>query len=119
MKKTLLPFLCCLTLSACSPHPGSGVWKAQGENIFGIPNLTIGFEGKAQFTSSKMTIATWHCFWNAKSKQTIDLDCTPSSDTEAETHFVLTVKDDQTAELSRDGNSVGLFVRQDKMPEIP
>jgi hypothetical protein len=118
MKKFLSLAICALTLSACSPHPGSGVWKAQGENNMGIPSLTIGFEGKARFSSSKTTPATWHCFWNASGRQTIDLDCTPSIDTEAETHFVLTVTDNQAAKLSMDGKPVGNFARSDKMPKI-
>ncbi len=119
MKKLLFPVLMLMFLSACSPHPGTGVWKAQGENSLGIPGLTVAFDGKAAFTSKGENAAIWHCFWNASGEQTINLDCTPSTNTESEMHFVLTAEDDQTAALSRDGKSIGLFIRGEGNPAIP
>jgi len=69
-------------LSACSPHPGSGVWEAVADNEQGISKLTVGFEGKAEFTSSKLNNAVWHCFWSTADKKKLVLDCTPSTNPE-------------------------------------
>jgi len=118
MKNLLLPILCTLFLSACSPHPGTGKWKADGENSLGIAKLTVAYEGKAVFTSTKPDPAVWHCFWNAAEKQTVNLACTPSTDTEAEQHFVFSVQDDGIAELSRNGQRIGLFIRIEGNPAI-
>lgn len=119
MKNFLFPALCVLLLSACAPHPGTGVWKAKGENSLGIPDLTMAFDGKARFTSSTNDPATWHCFWNASGKQIVKLGCTPSTDTEKEEYFVFTVREDGFGELSQNGNAIGLFMRGDKKPVIP
>jgi len=49
-------------LSSCSPHTGTGVWKATGENDWGIERLVVSFEGRATFVSKKNN-AYCHCFW--------------------------------------------------------
>ncbi len=88
-----------LFLSACSPHPATGVWKATGENELGIDRLVVGFEGRAEFTTSKLNNAVWHCFWAAPDKVRFMLTCTPSTNPDQERVFVLRVNDQGLAEL--------------------
>jgi len=118
MKNFLLPALFVIVLGACSPHPGAGIWKAEGENTLGIKGMTVAYEGKAIFSSSKPAPATWHCFWNGTGRQTAKFDCTPSTNTDAEAHFTFTVREDGTAELRQQGKVVGLFVREGGNPVI-
>ncbi|WP_456379316.1 hypothetical protein [Thiolapillus sp.] len=119
MKNLLLACLCILFLGGCSPHPSSGIWKAEGDNKLGIKSLTVDFGGKAVFTSSKVKPATWHCFWSNAGEQTAEFDCTPSTNTEMEERFVFTVKNGEIAELSQDGELIGRFLRAAGNPIIP
>jgi len=105
-----------ILISACSPHPASGVWKAIEDNDYGIKNLTISFDGRANFTSSEPDDTTWHCFWSATSKQETVLDCTPSSDPEQEERFILTINSQGLAELRHNAQLITLLTLQDKNP---
>ncbi len=91
-----------LFLSACSPHPATGVWKATGENTLGIDRLVAGFEGRAEFTTSKINNAVWHCFWGAADKKILKLNCAPSTNTEEKRLFTLGVNEQGLAELRDD-----------------
>ncbi len=94
-----------LFLSACSPHPATGVWKATDDNALGVDRLVAGFEGRAEFTTSKINNALWHCFWSAADKKILKLNCAPSTDTEEKRVFIFSVNEQGLAEL-RDGSSV-------------
>ncbi|WP_456406570.1 hypothetical protein [Thiolapillus sp.] len=118
MKNFLLPALFVILLGACSPHPGAGIWKAEGESTRGIKSITVAYEGKAIFSSSKPVAATWHCFWNGAGKQTANLDCTPSTNPDAEERFTFTVREDGTAELRQQDKVIGRFVRTEGNPSI-
>ncbi len=118
MKNLLLACLCILFLGGCSPHPSSGIWKAEGDNKLGIKSLTVDFGGKAVFVSSKVKPATWHCFWSNAGEQTAEFDCTPSTDKETEENFVFTVMEGDVAELSQDGKPIGKFSRTEGNPII-
>ena len=76
-------------LAACSPHPGTGVWKAIGENTMGIERLVVGFEGRASFVSKTFDNATWHCFWGKLNKTELSMECTPSSNPDTQKKFVI------------------------------
>jgi len=93
----LLSLSICIT--ACSPHPASGVWKATDDNDYGISKVIIGFDGRANFTSQKTNNAEWHCFWSTKNKQEILLNCTPSSNPESEERFTLNINNKRIGEL--------------------
>ncbi|WP_457665460.1 hypothetical protein [Thiolapillus sp.] len=112
----LIPFI--LTITACSPHPGAGLWKAEGENDLGIKVLTMAYEGKAVFSSTRGKVALWHCFWNGADRQSANLDCTPSTNPDAEERFVFTVREDGTGELSQQGKIIAKFVREEGNPSI-
>lgn len=119
MKKRLLTIpLIILSLAACSPHPGAGVWKAEGENTLGIRGMTLAYEGKAVFSSTRVNPALWHCFWNGASSHAANLDCTPSTDTESHERFVFTVGEDGVGELRQQGQVIGRFVRETGNPAI-
>ena len=103
-------------LSACSPHPGSGVWEAVADNEQGISKLTVGFEGKAEFTSSKLNNAVWHCFWSTADKKKLALNCTPSTNPEQKKSLELNVNEQGMAEL-RDGSTLlATFKRLNENP---
>ncbi len=88
-----------LFLSACSPHPATGVWKAVGDNALGVDRLVAGFEGRAEFSTSKINNAVWHCFWAASDKKALTLSCAPSTNPEEKRLFTLSVNDQGLAEL--------------------
>jgi len=103
-------------ISACSPHPASGVWKSLEDNDYGIKDLIVSFDGRANFTSLKSENATWHCFWNSTNKQEAELRCTPSTDPDREEQFILTINDQGLAELRHDARLITLLTLQDENP---
>lgn len=115
-----------LFLTACSPHPATGVWKTTGDNALGIDRLVAGFEGRAEFTTGKINNAVWHCFWGAADKKIIKLNCVPSIKTDEKRLFTLSVNEQGLAELrddATDGASstealpvLATFVRLDEDP---
>jgi hypothetical protein len=108
-----------LLLTACHPLPAAGVWTATGDNNFGINVLTVAFEGRANFSSTKPVDATWHCFWAISAEQEIKLDCTSSADPASDVAFLLRINEQGLAELRHDGQLAGIFSRQDKNPSLP
>lgn len=106
-----------LLLSSCSPHSGTGVWKANGDNEWGINRLVVGFEGRAEFSSTKKNNAVWHCFWTAVSDdEGLDLECTPSTDTDNKQKFQVIVNDKGLAELRSESSLLATFALQDEDP---
>jgi hypothetical protein len=101
-------------LSACSPHPTSGVWKATGDNNYGIDKLVVAFDGKAYFTTTKPDNITWHCFWTASSKIESELKCTPSNNPDQEERYTLTLGDKEIAQLRHNNQQIASFSRPDK-----
>jgi hypothetical protein len=111
---TLILLTIAMLLSACSPHPVAGVWETIEDNDYGISRLAVSFEGRADFVTSKLDNATWHCFWGATGKQEANLDCKASNNLEQEERFILTINDQGLAELRHKSQLVALFKRQDK-----
>ena len=107
-----------LMLLACSPHSGSGVWKATEENDYGINRLVVAFEGWAEFTATKQDNAVWHCFWARSSKQETNMECSSSVNPEQKESFILTVSNDGAAELRHDSKLLGLFIKVDENPSL-
>jgi outer membrane biogenesis lipoprotein LolB len=110
-------FLCIsLLLSACSPHPAAGVWKATKDNSYGISRLVVGFDGRADFVTAKQNNATWHCFWSMSGKQEAKLDCTSSLNTDQEERFVLSINEQGLAQLHHKSQLAGTFTRLNENP---
>ncbi len=103
-------------LTACTPHPTSGVWKATLDNDYGIDELVIAFDGKAHFTSTKKEITDWHCFWTASSKFATELKCTPSTNPDQEEKYTLTIDNKKIALLQHNTRLIASFTRTDKDP---
>ncbi len=107
-----------LFLSACSPHPATGVWKATGDNELGVDRLVAGFEGRVEFTTSKLDNAVWHCFWGAPDKKVLELTCTPSTNPDQKRAFTLSVNDAGLGEL-RDVDNTKLLATFTRLDEDP
>jgi hypothetical protein len=105
-----------MLLTACTPHPASGVWTTTEDNAYGISKLVVGFEGRANFVTPKLDNSEWRCFWSATSKQETTLDCTPSTAPEQEERFLLTINAQGMAELQHDSKLVAIFTLQDENP---
>ena len=106
-----------LLLSSCSPHSGTGVWKANAENEWGITRLVVGFEGRAEFKSTNKDNAVWHCFWSAaRDKKSLDLECTPSTNVDQKQTFNVIVNDQGFAELRNETSLLATFTLQDENP---
>ncbi len=103
-------------LSACAPHPASGVWETTEDNDYGVGRLVVGFDGRASFTTSKLGDAQWHCFWSATDKQKILLDCTPSTEPDKEESFILTITNQGVAELQHNTQLITTLTLQNENP---
>ncbi len=124
-----------ILLSACSPHPGAGVWQANNDNVFNLGRLQIGYDGRAEFSSNNNLLQAdktmpqhnhiikagirWHCFWAAITSDKLRLDCTPSTDTEQERVFFLSISQRDHAELHDKTHLLSSFRRLDQDPSTP
>lgn len=105
-----------LLLSACSPHPAAGVWKATEDNGYGISRLVVGFDGRADFVTRKLDNASWHCFWAMSGKQEATLDCSSSLNADQEERFILSVNEQGFAQLQHKSQIAGTFQRLNENP---
>ncbi len=112
----LLLIIFSLLVSGCSPHPGTGVWKTADDNEMGIEKLVIGFEGRAEFVSTKQDKATWHCFWRGADKKELLLDCKPSTNPDQNKIFIISVNDQGLAEFRNESSLLATFTRTDENP---
>lgn len=103
-------------LSACSPHPSTGVWESTDNNELGVTKIIIAFEGKAGFTSTKPSKVEWHCFWGKENDESLNLDCSPSISTERPRKFVIVSRAENSAELQENGK---LLIKLKRINENP
>ena len=108
-------------LVACTPHPGAGVWKSNGDNKMGIERLVVGFDGKAEFVSKQSGNANWHCFWGKLSDNKLSLTCTPSTNPSQKRSFILSTSGKDKAELyefinDKNNTLLATFIRLDENP---
>ena len=99
-------------LSACSPHPSAGKWKAISENEFGISDISILFDGKAEFTTAGKDAAVWHCFWGGKSKSEATMNCVPSTDADRRETYQFVVDGAEQGRLFQQGKLIATFERK-------
>lgn len=103
---------CLFTLSACSPHPGTGKWKADAKNSLNISTINIAFEGNADFYTDGQEESIRRCFWSAVAEQTMSMQCVYSEDAEQEVIYQFEVTEKGHAKLSQDEQLIGLFTLQ-------
>ncbi len=111
-------FSCLLILTACSPHPGTGVWSANAENKYGLSKIIIAFNGRAEFTTTRLMKTKWHCFWGKKTKTILSLDCSPASNPEQSRKFTIVSLDKMSAELREAGKPIATLKRVDENPVL-
>lgn len=113
-KQALLALLTLLVLllSACSPHPAAHTWVSQDKNNLGISKITVVFEGTADFYSASDDQSIRRCFWGAKSRNSIELNCVDSNNTDIKETYEFEVIDDGTARLTRDKSLITQLTRQ-------
>lgn len=116
MRISLLLLTITFYLSACTPHSASGVWKTTDDNTYGITEIVVGFDGKANFTTPKLDNAIWRCFWSAINKQEAELNCTPSTNPDQEENFSLILKEQGITELRHNENLITTLMLQDEDP---
>ena len=114
----ILALISLFLLTSCSPHPGAGVWVAEGENELGFSKLIVAFEGKAEFKSSKPVEANWHCFWGKADDHSLNLDCSPSSNVDQARKFVIVSTGKMTAEFKENGKLIAKLKRVDENPVL-
>ena len=112
VRELLLLALGSVMLAACSPHPGAGTWKAASDNAFGIVDLSLQFDGKAEFATTKQDPAVWHCFWGKAGEGRATMKCVPSSDPERRELYEFVVHGEERGELFYEGRSIATFERQ-------
>jgi len=110
--------VCALFLSACSPHPSTGVWQATADNELGFSKLIVAFEGKAEFSSTKPVAAKWHCFWGKDTDQSLSLDCTPSTNTDQARKFLIVAQDKMNAEFREGDKLITTLKRLNENPVL-
>lgn len=119
MKPGFVPVIAtALLLSACSPHPGTGVWQANGQNEQGIDKLIVSFNGRAEFSTTVPQAARWHCFWAGIDKQQIELNCTPSTNPDDKQIFVLTAMQAGQAQLMQQNKTLATLTLLDEDPTL-
>jgi hypothetical protein len=101
------------SLSACSPHPGSGAWVPVGENSSGFSRLVVHFEGRAELFKPGVEGDALRCFWGGESGNSIFLDCSLAENAEVKVRYGLEVDEDGRAALTHMGRQVATLVRQD------
>ncbi len=107
-----------LFLSACSPHPVSGVWATTDDNEYGISRIIVSFNGRAEFVTTKLNNATWHCFWGATDKNQANLDCTPSTDPDQPEIFHVAVNEQGLLELRHQSKLVSTMKLKNENPKL-
>lgn len=105
-------------MAACSPHPGTGVWKTSAHNDLGIDRLIVSFNGRAEFVTRGAKAANWHCFWAGIDKQQIELDCKPSTNPDDKQIFVLTATTAGQAKLMQHTKILAEFTLLDEDPRL-
>jgi len=109
---TLLLLVVVLVLSACSPHPAAQTWITNQENDLGINKINVVFEGTADFYSATDGRSIRRCFWGAKTRNSIELTCVHSDNTDIKETYKLEVTEDGKALLSQDNALITQLSRQ-------
>ena len=116
VKQSIVLISLILLLAACSPHPGSGIWEAVGENGNGFTKMVIQFNGRVEMFAPDKEKAVIRCFWAGEDAESISMDCV-KADTDEKLKYGLRVNPTkQTADLLKSGKVVGSFNKLSSNP---
>ena len=81
-----------ILLTACTPHPGAGGWRAtSGDAAF--ERLEIRYNGQADFYIRTEDItAAWRCFWGTGGENKVSMKCVDAGNANNEQEFVFMVE---------------------------
>ena len=103
-------------LAGCSPHPGAGHWKAEGDNSLKISWIDVVFEGTADIYGQDKQESIRRCFWAATGKNSMQMACVHSDDTSKKETYDLVVLESGQAKLLQNEQLIGFFT--EKIPEL-
>lgn len=106
-----------VTLTGCSPHPGTGNWRAEGNNLLNVSRINIVYEGTADFYVDGKEDAIRRCFWSATAKRTMQMQCVHADDTDKEVNYQFVITEKGHANLLLDDKVIGQFLAQAPEPE--
>ena len=99
-------------LSACSPHPGAGNWKADSSNSLNISTINIIFEGNADFYVEGKEDSIRRCFWSAVGQQKMEMQCVHAEDTDKKVKYQFVVTEKGHARLTEGEQLISTFTLQ-------
>lgn len=102
-----------IAITACSPHPGAGAWKADGDNSLKISSIKIIFEGTADIFShendGESKDAVFRCFWSASGEKQMQMQCVHAENTDLKETFQFTILETGQGKLKQNDQLIGLF----------
>ena len=101
-----------LLLSACSGHPGTGLWQSNDNNAQGYWQIEVLFDGTAKVHAKGTSAPLMGCFWQANSAEALNLQCGAADNQETKQHFVLQISTADQAMFIKDGQTLARFQRQ-------
>ena len=110
---TLFPSL---LLSACSPHPGSGIWVPLDDREAPYAKLEVLFEGRAELFVPDREEHLYRCFWGGAGANSIQMECVSADNETVKPSFTFRVAADGTGELIESGQTIAFFRRTDEKP---
>ena len=99
-------------IAGCSPHPGTGEWKAMTENELNITKISVFFTPKVLFYARAINEPVMQCGWWALDKKVIEMECVHLSDTEIKEKYRIKVVADGKAELLKEDTVITSLIRQ-------
>lgn len=99
-------------LTACAPHPASGIWLPGQAQQAPFSHLEVKYEGRAILRAGNDPQEERHCFWAGQSAASIALTCTPAFNPKLEEKYLLEVELDDRARLLQDQRLLMYFVRE-------
>ena len=105
-----------LLLSACSPHPGSGIWVPLDDRDATYSKLVVLFEGRAELFRPGRDEHQYRCFWGGTGSDSIRMECISADNETDKPLFTFRVVADGTGELMDSGQTIGFFRRTDEKP---
>ena len=101
-----------LLISACTPHPGAGIWMSSTTNDEHITKVSVFFEPTVKIYSSDTEQAILECGWWALNKTDIEMECVHLPNTETKVKYQLNVVEKDKAELFKQGKLVTTLTRK-------